>query len=77
MENSDRNRVDSLERSGLLRLKGVLKIIPVCAGTWRNGVRDGRFPQPVKLGPNITCWRVRDVLALVNGEPDPPEGITD
>jgi predicted DNA-binding transcriptional regulator AlpA len=33
--------------------------------TWWAGVRSGRFPQAVKLGPNITAWRVEDIRAPI------------
>jgi prophage regulatory protein len=56
---------DSQESSGLLRLKTVLKLIPVSPATWWAGVREGRFPQPIRLGPHTTCWRARDILALI------------
>lgn len=39
-------------------------VIPVCASTWWDGVRKGRFPKPVKLGPRITVWRAEDIRAL-------------
>jgi predicted DNA-binding transcriptional regulator AlpA len=41
-------------------------IVPVSKSTWWAGVKDGRFPQPIKLGPRITAWRESDVLALVD-----------
>ncbi len=56
---------DFEEPSGLLRLKTVLKLIPVSPATWWAGVRNGRFPQPIRLGPRTTCWRRRDILALI------------
>ncbi len=40
-------------------------IIPVSKSTWWQGVRDGRFPAPVKLGPKTTAWRVEDIRALI------------
>ena len=40
-------------------------IMPVSRSTWWQGVRDGRFPQPVKLGPKTTAWRVEDIRALI------------
>lgn len=40
-------------------------IIPVSKSTWWQGVRDGRFPTPVKLGPKTTAWRVEDIRALI------------
>lgn len=49
----------------LLRLKRVLEIDPVSASTRWAGVRTGRFPRPVKLGPRTTCWRARDVFPLI------------
>ncbi|NPU82983.1 MAG: AlpA family phage regulatory protein [Syntrophaceae bacterium] len=52
----------------LLRLRQVLQIIPVSRSTWWSGVRDGRFPRPIKLSIGCTCWRESDVLRLVEGE---------
>jgi prophage regulatory protein len=39
--------------------------IPVSKSTWWAGVKAGRYPAPVKLGPRITAWRVEDVRALI------------
>jgi len=39
--------------------------IPVGRSTWWAGVKDGRFPKPVKLGPRITVWRAQDIRALI------------
>ncbi|WP_373691680.1 helix-turn-helix transcriptional regulator [Hyalangium versicolor] len=50
---------------GLLRLPAILKLIPVSRSTWWAGVRAGRFPQPIKLGPRITAWRAEDIAALI------------
>jgi predicted DNA-binding transcriptional regulator AlpA len=52
---------------GLLRLPAVLKLIPVSRSTWWAGVRSGRFPQPIKLGPRITAWRADEIAALISG----------
>jgi prophage regulatory protein len=49
----------------LLRLPQVLSLVPVGRSTWWAGVREGRFPQPVKLGPRTTCWRNSDIIALI------------
>ncbi|HRE60064.1 MAG TPA: AlpA family phage regulatory protein [Micropepsaceae bacterium] len=54
--------------SGLLRLAAILAPagpIPVSRSTWWEGVRTGRFPQPVKLGPRITAWRAEDIQKLI------------
>lgn len=41
-------------------------IIPVGKSSWWQGVKDGRFPKPVKLGPKTTAWRVEDIRALID-----------
>lgn len=41
-------------------------IIPVSKSTWWQGVKDGRYPQPVRtLGQRITVWRVEDIRKLI------------
>lgn len=40
-------------------------IIPVSKSTWWNGIKEGRFPQSVKLGPRTTVWRVEDIRRLI------------
>jgi len=40
-------------------------VIPVSKSTWWAGVKTGRYPRPVKLGPRITAWRVEDIRALI------------
>ncbi len=51
----------------LIRLPEVQKLIPVGKSTWWDGVKSGRFPKPIKLGRRITCWRLTDILALIEG----------
>ena len=50
----------------LLKIKDCLKIIPVGQSTWWAGIKDGRFPKPVKIGGN-TFWRYSDVMRVVQG----------
>jgi predicted DNA-binding transcriptional regulator AlpA len=59
---------DGLPRGGVMRLRQILAPegpIPVSRSTWWAGVRDGRFPRPIKLGARITAWRVEDIRALI------------
>ena len=51
---------------GLLRLKGVLQLIPISRSHFLAGVAEGKYPQPVKLGPRVTCWRRRDILNYID-----------
>jgi prophage regulatory protein len=57
----------AVDPNALLRLPQVLQIVPVGASTWWAGVKSGRFPKPVKLGPRTTCWRATDILKLTAG----------
>lgn len=57
-----------LPSTGFLRLRSIIAPdgpIPVSKSTWWAGVKDGRFPEPVKLGARITVWRVEDIRALI------------
>lgn len=49
----------------LLRLPQVLARIPVSRATWYAGVKAGRFPAPVSLGPRAVAWRLSDIAALM------------
>ncbi len=53
--------------TGFVRLAQILAPhgpIPVSKSTWWAGVKDGRFPQPQKLGPRTTVWKVEHIRAL-------------
>ena len=54
-----------IPETGFVRLPEVLKVFPVSKSTWWAGVKEDRFPKPVKLGPKITAWRVEDIRALI------------
>lgn len=62
-----------LPTTGFVRLKQIIgpgRPIPVSKSTWWQGVRTGRYPQPVKLGKRITAWRAEDIRKLIeNGAP--------
>lgn len=60
-------------QTGLVRLSTILAPtgpIPVSKSTWWQGVKEGRFPKPLKLGPRTTVWRAEDVRALFEGQMD-------
>ena len=59
--------------TGLVRLSQILAPygpIPVSKSTWWQGVKDGRFPQPQKLGPRTTVWKVEDIRSLFERRSD-------
>ena len=58
----------SLPETGFVRLRAILGPqgpIPISKSTWWAGVRSGRYPSPIKLGPRLTAWRVEDIRALI------------
>ena len=55
-----------LPETGFLRLPEVLAVFPVSRSRWWAGVREGKFPVAVKLGPNTTAWRAEDIRRLIN-----------
>jgi len=67
----------NLNNNGFLRLPQILgdpksdppiqPLIPISKSTWWQGVRDGRFPKPVKLSKRCTAWRASDIRNLVEG----------
>ena len=54
-----------LPETGFVRLPEVLKVFPVSKSSWWAGVKENRYPKPVKLGPKMTAWRVEDIRALI------------
>ncbi len=60
-----RETTGKLPETGFLRLPQVLELIPVSKTTWWDGVKEKRFPQPVKIGPKTTVWRVEDIRAFI------------
>jgi hypothetical protein len=58
----------TLPQTGFVRLQNIIGPggpIPVSKSTWWEGIKSGRYPKPIKLGPRITAWRVEDIRALI------------
>ncbi len=55
-----------LPEAGFIRLPQVLSLIPISRSAWWDGIRQGKYPQGVKLGTKTTVWRVEDIRALIN-----------
>ena len=41
-------------------------LIPISRAAWWNGVKEGRYPQSVKLSSRTTVWRESDIIELIN-----------
>ncbi len=63
---SNNNFQNTIPDIGFLRLPEILEIIPVSKSTWWSGVKSGRFPKPVKLGPRTTAWSCASIREYVH-----------
>lgn len=71
------NSINAMPSEGFLRERQILgdpkaeppvpAIIPIAHSTWWNGIKCGRYPRGIKLGPKTTVWRVSDIRALLDG----------
>jgi prophage regulatory protein len=57
-----------LPETGFVRLPQILSVFPIGKSTWWAGVKSKKYPQPVKLGPRITAWKVADIRALIEAQ---------
>jgi len=45
--------------------RGTKAILPISRTTWLDGVRAGRFPKPVKVGPRSVFWKKSEIDKLM------------
>jgi prophage regulatory protein len=67
--------MNQLPQVGYLREKQILgdknaippvpPIIPVSHSSWWSGIKAGRYPKPIKLGPRTTVWTVESIRELI------------
>ncbi len=70
--------MQQLPETGYLRLKQILgdpsqnvpPIIPISRSAWWAGIRSGRYPKGVHLGPRTTAWPVESIRALIASTKD-------
>ncbi len=65
----------SLPETGYLRIRQIIgdpnanppnpAIIPIAKSTWWEGVKDGRYPKPIKISPRVTVWKVEDIRTFI------------
>lgn len=67
----------TLPQTGYLRIyhiigdakKGIIGIFPVSRSSWYEGIKAGKYPQPVNLGGGRSvAWRVEDIRALLGSQ---------
>jgi prophage regulatory protein len=65
----------NLPTTGFLRLPQIIgdrnanppipAIIPISKSSFWLGVKEHRYPQPVRLGKRCTAWKVEDIRAFI------------
>lgn len=61
----------TLPKEGFVRVKqlcnskGNQGILGISKSNFWQGIRDGRFPKPIKLGKRTSVWRVSDIRSLI------------
>lgn len=61
-------RSTKLPPTGFIRLNAILGPngpLPISRSSWFAGVKEGRFPKPVALGPRTSAYKVEDIRALL------------
>lgn len=58
-------QIKSLPETGFVRLPLILQHVPISKSTWWAGVREGRYPPPVKISAACTAWRAESIHALI------------
>ena len=57
--------IQPMPDEGFVRLPQVLHVLGIGKTTFWNGIKTGRYPAPVKLGPRTSAWRVQDIRVLI------------
>lgn len=53
---------------GFIRQRQILSLVCFSAPTLWRKINAGTFPKPVKLGQNITAWRMEEVHAWMEAQ---------
>jgi len=65
LEEAMNQNTPTLPETGFLRLNQVLQFIPYKKTAWYAGLKAGRFPKPIPLGPRARGYRCEDIAALI------------
>lgn len=57
--------VAPLPQEGFVRLPQVLHVLGIGKTTFWEGIKTGRFPAPIKLGPRTAVWKVEEIRGLI------------
>jgi prophage regulatory protein len=69
MEGKDGQQADGLYRIVEIigdKKKGISGIIPMGRTAWYRGIKEGRYPKPVKLSVRSVAWTSKDISDLIS-----------
>jgi predicted DNA-binding transcriptional regulator AlpA len=46
-----------------IRVKEILRVLPISRATWYRGIQSGIFPKPFKMG-RVSVWDADEILKL-------------
>ncbi|QCB46628.1 AlpA family phage regulatory protein [Hydrogenophaga sp. PAMC20947] len=65
---TDPSNFDTLPNSALVNIKMLCAVSDIAESTaWRRCSLEPDFPQPIKLGPKCTRFKVADIRAFLQG----------
>jgi prophage regulatory protein len=64
-ESMQDNPVDALVR--IEKIVGPNGILPISRSAFYQGIKDGIYPKPVRLGKRTSAWRLSELLAVIKG----------
>lgn len=55
-----------LPKVGYVRLPQILAVIPISKSSWWAGIKAGKYPKQIKLGPKTSVWKAEDIWLLIS-----------
>lgn len=55
----------NVTEGGLVTLKTALQIFQISKSSFYAGIKVGRYPASVRMGPRTRRWRIHDLMLLV------------
>jgi predicted DNA-binding transcriptional regulator AlpA len=47
------------------RKRGIPALVPISRSSWWSGVKEGKYPKPVRISSRRVAWRSSDIAALL------------
>ena len=66
----------SIPQVGYLDREGVMAVFPVGKDYWDEGVRNGKYPAPVRIAARRYAWRVEDIKKLIRNMDEETDLLT-